>query len=416
MGQYSQLDLPSQPMQQHIPTPPPAPPVHSPSPVLQRPPSPTTHTTEPDVFGVYREYTEWPTYIPPDVHVDDPVTLAECRPAHLVFGPGPQTSLNAWAPFANPTIFRLLKWFYNSDKKTLDDLDHLIYDVLLQQDFSAQDCEDFSAAREAHHLDKPDVFHSDIWKEDSVQISLPQKDFAWSAEEEAPIATIDGVWHRSLTEMLTSAFQDSSASDFHLKGYKELWKPSEESPAERIYAEVYMSPAYLEMEAKVCAAQAEIDAQMASIDEASSVDDVAAPGPSLSSDSRCLSQASQTSSHSSQISIDSLSSRSHDSESNDSSISGRSSAPSALPTTPPQPPPGATIENVVVPMILYTDSTHLTNFGSASLWPGYIFFGLLSKYISAIPEAHAVHHFVYMPEVSSTICCNQSLFIYVPFV
>ncbi|KAK0447141.1 hypothetical protein EV421DRAFT_1706835 [Armillaria borealis] len=148
-----------------------------------------------------------------------------------------------------------------------------------------------------------------------MQISLPQKDYAWDSEADAPVIEVEGVWHRSLTEVITSAFQDPSASEYHLKGFKEMWQPSEESPAERIYGEVYTSPVYLEMEEK------------------------------------------------------------------------------------PQGP----LENVVVPVMVYSDSTHLTNFGDVSLWPGYFFIGLLSKYISAMPDAHAAHHFVYMPELPDLI-------------
>ena len=35
-------------------------------------------------------------------------------------------------------------------------------------------------------------------------------------------------------------------------------------------------------------------------------------------------------------------------------------------------PPGETLESVVVPIMAYSDSTHLANFGTAALWPIYI--------------------------------------------
>ncbi|KAK0496702.1 hypothetical protein EDD18DRAFT_1073601 [Armillaria luteobubalina] len=297
-------------MRQRTPTPPPASPSRSPSPPPPPPVPSTTRLTQPDDFGVYREYTDWPTHIPKSAHPQ----LATDRPPHSVFGPGQHSSSHIWAPFENATTFRLLKWFYNSDKKTLEDLDRLVYDVLLQPDFSVHECEDFSAAREARRLDKPDIFNSD----DSMEISLSQKEFSWNTEAEAPVVKVEGVWHRSLTEVITSAFQDSSASEFHLKGYKEMWRASEDSPAERIFGEVYTSPAYLEMEEK------------------------------------------------------------------------------------PTIPPDSAIENVVVPILVYTDSTHLANFGDTSLWPGYLFVGLLSKLLAAMPDVHAAHHFVYIPEVSKS--------------
>jgi hypothetical protein len=39
-----------------------------------------------------------------------------------------------------------------------------------------------------------------------------------------------------------------------------------------------------------------------------------------------------------------------------------------------------TIENVIVCMVLWSDSTHLANFGNTSLWPVYMLFGNQSKY------------------------------------
>ena len=42
---------------------------------------------------------------------------------------------------------------------------------------------------------------------------------------------------------------------------------------------------------------------------------------------------------------------------------------------------GETLESIVVPIMAYSDSTHLANFGTAALWPIYFFIGLASKYI-----------------------------------
>ena len=61
-------------------------------------------------------------------------------------------------------------------------------------------------------------------------------------------------------------------------------------------------------------------------------------------------------------------------------------------------PPGA-METVVAAYILYSDSTHLTNFGTASLWPIYKFYGNQSKYTRGKPGSFAVHHVSYMPSV-----------------
>ena len=57
------------------------------------------------------------------------------------------------------------------------------------------------------------------------------------------------------------------------------------------------------------------------------------------------------------------------------------------------------IESVVVMLMLGSDSTHLTNFGTASLWPIYVFFGNMSKYDSSRPSEFPASHLAYLPKV-----------------
>jgi len=57
-------------------------------------------------------------------------------------------------------------------------------------------------------------------------------------------------------------------------------------------------------------------------------------------------------------------------------------------------------EVAMLAMLLWSDLTHLATFGTASLWPMYMYFGNLSKYTRGRPNAHAVHHLAYIPSVS----------------
>ena len=43
--------------------------------------------------------------------------------------------------------------------------------------------------------------------------------------------------------------------------------------------------------------------------------------------------------------------------------------------------PGDTLESIVVPIMAYSDMTHLANFSTVAFWPIYFFNGLTSKYI-----------------------------------
>ena len=63
--------------------------------------------------------------------------------------------------------------------------------------------------------------------------------------------------------------------------------------------------------------------------------------------------------------------------------------------------PECELERVIASVMVWSDSTHLTNFGQASLWPVYVFFGNQSKYSRSKPSQFAAHHLAYLPSVRS---------------
>lgn len=63
--------------------------------------------------------------------------------------------------------------------------------------------------------------------------------------------------------------------------------------------------------------------------------------------------------------------------------------------------PGCTLPRVVVAMMFSSDATHLTSFGSAKLWPCYLYFGNESKYRRGKPTANLCNHVAYFETVSS---------------
>ena len=62
--------------------------------------------------------------------------------------------------------------------------------------------------------------------------------------------------------------------------------------------------------------------------------------------------------------------------------------------------PGDNYEWVVAPLMIWSDATHLTNFGDTSLWLVYLFFRNQSKYTYRKPTSAACHHVAYIPSVS----------------
>ena len=60
---------------------------------------------------------------------------------------------------------------------------------------------------------------------------------------------------------------------------------------------------------------------------------------------------------------------------------------------------GCDLEWVVSAIMVWSDSTHLANFGQASLWPIYLFLGNQLKYQCMKPSQFAAHHLAYIPTV-----------------
>lgn len=67
----------------------------------------------------------------------------------------------------------------------------------------------------------------------------------------------------------------------------------------------------------------------------------------------------------------------------------------------PLPPdePDCKREKVVAALMFWSDSTHLANFGTAKLWPIYLLFGNISKYIRGQPNSGACQHIAYIPSL-----------------
>ncbi|KAG5634841.1 hypothetical protein H0H81_000543 [Sphagnurus paluster] len=72
--------------------------------------------------------------------------------------------------------------------------------------------------------------------------------------------------------------------------------------------------------------------------------------------------------------------------------------------------PNCKRERVVAALMFWSDATHLTNFGTAKLWPLYMLFGNLSKYIRAQPNSGAVEHIAYIPPLPDSILADISKF------
>ena len=284
-------------------------------------PPPIVIQTEPNEFGLYRIYPFQPSADPEEIvsleDVCDASTLA--TPENVAAGGSNSAISSQVSSLFNATVARLLTWFYGSSiTKSINDLDRLVHDVLLQDDFDIAHLKDFSAKREIARLDKPSS-PFDGWKESSVKIRLPCERVKHTSEANAPEFEVKGLYHRNMTDIIVSAFQQESARDFHMNPFEQWWKPTFDEPPQRVWGELYTSDAWLD-------ADKELRARL--------------------------------------------------------------------------PEPGCKLPTAIAAIMLWSDSTHLANFGTASLWPLYISFGNQSKYVRGKPTSSACHHLAYFPSVS----------------
>ncbi|PBK62344.1 hypothetical protein ARMSODRAFT_990468 [Armillaria solidipes] len=70
---------------------------------------------------------------------------------------------------------------------------------------------------------------------------------------------------------------------------------------------------------------------------------------------------------------------------------------------------GCTLEKVIAALIIFSDATHLAQFGNAKAWPIYLAFSNLSKYFRSQPSSGAMHHLAYVPSVDILAHCQWEL-------
>ncbi|KAI0691876.1 hypothetical protein C8T65DRAFT_587072 [Cerioporus squamosus] len=248
---------------------------------------------------------------------------------------------NPYAPFDNKSSYLLCNWWYNSvTTKSLQDLDKLV-SALRTLGFSIDDLKNFTARHEMHRLDtyKKDsgiFLEASGWQETMLHLPAPYPCESFASEADAPQFPVKGLQFRRLLEVIISEAQDPRFAA------KRHWFPHER----------YWTP----------------------------------PGASTSSDTLPTHTPPPSPEHI-RIVTDTFNSK----EMLDTQEEIRS--------MPRDPQDADNIKYCAVPLLLYSDSTRLANFGSASLWSIYLYIGNISKYLRGKSSAFAAQHVAYIPKV-----------------
>jgi hypothetical protein len=74
-------------------------------------------------------------------------------------------------------------------------------------------------------------------------------------------------------------------------------------------------------------------------------------------------------------------------------------------SSPPE--EGCELPRAVLAFMLWSDATHLAQFGHAKAWPIYLSFGNQTKYERAQPNLRPTHHVAFLPSARSQLLCIQ---------
>lgn len=359
--------------------------------------------TAPDKFGVYRVYR----YLP-SVEPDEEIKPEHLADSPLIAGAEPRSRPGWWVglgsvaqtvirqrttaeqtPFLNPTTMALMRWFYQTRTSTqsLSHIERLVDEVIFSKDWDREELRGFKAhkanvaydkARKAQEA-RPDASQDvtselpfaseDGWHQSYVQFYVPKE--GWKSRDNGmgpKHMTVGPVWHRKIMTVLTDAIQNPrTGTDMHLTPFRMYWSPDAARDDSTSSPPSPPTPT---------------DASSSS----------SSPSPSSSSDDSTSSTSSTSfAPHGGErlygeVYIGDAMNREHE------------EIRQNLPKTPGKPNP----ETVVAAILLYSDSTHLAQFGKASLWPAYGWFANWTKYDRGKPSSFAAHHLAYIPSVRSS--------------
>ncbi|KAH9944804.1 hypothetical protein B0H21DRAFT_657575, partial [Amylocystis lapponica] len=204
-----------------------------------------------NIFGLLREYLHRPSF-DPDATVT-PEELADSRrlrPAVPVAETtSPPLDLPPY-PFRNMTVWRLMHWLNTgSGMKSQGEADRLVNEVILADDFHADELTGFRAATESRKLDNveqgplsTESSSKDGWVTAAVNIDIP------TGEKASPSRTftVPGLRFRPLVGVIQAAFSEPLSRHFHLFPFKRFWHPVDSPDHEqRVYDELYTCDAFL---------------------------------------------------------------------------------------------------------------------------------------------------------------------------
>lgn len=215
-----------------------------------------------NVFGLLRQYFSdkdtFPSHDPEEyIGLED---FCDNNPAsdEAISGQQNDTRTNPlFHPYPNKNSFLLGDWYWNHGIQKSAKSFRTLLDIIGSLDFSPQDV----SHRQWANIDKrladdnvsPDdgdvewVDEDAGWMKTPIKISVPFHQFMKKPGVQDYV--VGDLYHRSLLSVIREKITNSNDNrHFHYDPYELFWKRTESSPDVRVYGELYMSPAFLDVQ------------------------------------------------------------------------------------------------------------------------------------------------------------------------
>ncbi|KAF7293417.1 hypothetical protein MIND_01118900 [Mycena indigotica] len=318
-----------------------------PQPTPPHRPLPTWVQTQPNLFGLYKVYPRRPTHDPDkNVTLDDLYLAPQDTELNVDALPLPK---EPWFyPFPNASVAHMMKYHVEEENPgSISGFDRLVHNILQPDDEADSDGVNladlprpFSTKKFLDDLDRKGVEPlgvSDKWIEGSVKLKLPCVG-RLQEETNAPEFIVTNIHYRPLLDPIKEVLQGPLFGKLHTTPFSLRFDPTYDS----------RSP-----------------------------DTVSLSDPDSPLNSYGLPDVPH----------------SHEEVFGEIYTSAAMlEAYQSLPQPPPPQSPDDPVESMIMAMMEWSDATHLAQFGAASLWPGYTFFGNHSKSFRAKPSSNAGFH------------------------
>ncbi|KAF7293579.1 hypothetical protein MIND_01136700 [Mycena indigotica] len=315
--------------------------------------------TAPNAFGLYKVYPRRPTHDP-----DASVTLGELYqvpgPEDVMLEDLPLPSEPWYYPFPNASVAHMMKYHIEEEHpQSIAGFDRFVANILQPNQEAQSDGitlnelpMPFSTQKYLDHLDTHGITPlgiTDQWKNGSVSLKLPCVGHH-QPESAAPVFVVNDILFRPLLDPIKEVLQGPLFQKFHTTPFSLRAIPESDLDLPDIVMHDHDSQPSLNEYGipPLPAGHEEIFSEI------------------------CTSAAMLEAYH-------------------------------ALPQPPPPQSPDDPVESIVVALMEWSDATHLAQFGTASLWPGYTFFGNHPKDFRSKPTSNAGFHQVYFASLPDTV-------------